>query len=997
VIGRIVSHYRILEPLGAGGMGTVYLAEDLRLSRKVALKFITESAASDPEARARLQREAEAASALDHPNIATIYEVGDFEAQLFLAMAYYAGETLQQKLARGRCAVEEAAAVIEQVAQGIAHAHAAGIVHRDLKPANIMLPAAGPVKILDFGLAKQLAADAETRSALTGRGVAVGTLGYMSPEQARGAVVDGRTDVWALGVILFEMLAGHLPFRGDSAAAMLAALLTDPVPSLHALRPEIPHELARLVERALLRDPGKRTLTAAEIASTARSFGAGSAARPARSWVRRPRIAIPVAAGLLVALLAAGLWGRALAQRRWARSTALPEIARLAEAQRFVEAVDLARRAEAFLPHDPALETAWAEIARPFSVETDPAGAAVSFAEYGGEAVWRALAVTPVADARLPRGLLRLRLAKQGFVTQEDVVGWGPGVPAPGASYHLVPEAGAPSKMVRAARTPDPFSTFVFGLELPRLHLDAFWIDRGEVSNRDYKAFLDAGGYRRPELWREPFVKDGRTLTWQEAMPSFLDATGRPGPAGWELGGYPEGEDDLPVRGVSWYEASAYAAYAGKSLPTLYHWSWVAALPLTGSVIPLANFQSTGPRPVTAGRALHRFGAHDLAGNVKEWTVNDTGSGKRYILGGGFDEPPYMFADADARSPFDRAANFGFRCVQYDAGDGTVARASAPAVPPSRDYTREAPVGDTLFGAYKRLYSYDRTDLAATVEAVEDDRPGWRHERVSFAAGYGQERVTAHLFLPRGARPPYQTVFVMPGAGAWDQRSSEAVAASPQFAFLMKSGRAAVLPLYKGTYERGSDAFRQDVPKASSLWRDYTIAFHKDLARTLDYIETRPEFDADRLGYLGFSRGGALAPILLALEPRIRTAVLWIPGLYSEPILPEVDVVHFLPRVTIPILVLSGRYDYNFPDETSSRPFFDRLGTPPQRKKRVVYDTGHNLPPNEAVKETLDWLDRELGPVSGPPSAPSSRSSGGPARGSPRAHGRSPGGRPAPA
>jgi len=219
------------------------------------------------------------------------------------------------------------------------------------------------------------------------------------------------------------------------------------------------------------------------------------------------------------------------------------------------------------------------------------------------------------------------------------------------------------------------------------------------------------------------------------------------------------------------------------------------------------------------------------------------------------------------------------------------------------------------------------------------------------------------VYLPRKGKPPFQTVFFMPGAGAWDERSSEAVAASPPFAFLLRSGRAVVFPLYKGTYERGSDAFKQNVSKATSLWRDYTVAFSKDLARTIDYIETRPDFDKQRFAYFGTSRGGSLAPVLLANEPRIKTAVLWIPGLYSEPMLPEVDPVNFLSRMTIPTLQLSGKYDYNFPDESSSRPFFARLAAPPDRKRRVVYDTGHNLPQNEAMKETLDWLDRELGPV----------------------------------
>ena len=961
MIGRTVSHYRVLERLGSGGMGTVFLAEDTRLHRKVALKFLVEPDAGDPQARARLQREAEAASALDHPNVATIYEVGDVDGQLFIAMAYYAGETLRDRLARGGVSFEEAALIAEQVAEGLAAAHLGGIVHRDLKPANIVLTSTGQVKILDFGLAKQVARDAETRSALTGQGTTLGTIGYMSPEQARAELVGPETDVWSLGVVLFEMLAGRPPFTGASATALLAALLTEPVPSIKTLRPESPSALTRIAGRALEKDPRRRTITAAEIAQAMREFRAGSAAtaRAGRAWYRKSTIAIPVAAALLIALFATGIWARAAANRRWARSRALPEIEQLARAQRFAAAFDLARKADAFVPEDAALIAAWDTIARPFTITTEPAGASISFADYGDRPVWVSLAASPAQRVRFPRGPVRVRIEKPGFEPVEDVVGTAPWMTT--AAYTLVPAGGAPDGMVRASATEKPTSTFVFGLELPVVGLNAFWIDRTEVRNRDYKAFVDAGGYQQKELWRVPFVREGRTLSWEEAMRSFVDATGRPGPAVWELGGYPDGEQDMPVRGVSWYEAHAYAAWAGKSLPSIYHWSWVASLPLTGFVIPLANLSSKGPQPVTTGKAIHRFGALDLAGNVKEWVVNDTGSEMRYILGGAWDEPPYMFADADARSPFDRAPNFGFRCVRYDEGDGSVAAASSPALPPTRDYARETPVSSEVFQAYKRLFSYDKTDLAASVDAVDESDPRWRREKVSFAAAYGGERVIAYVYLPRGGTPPYQTVFVMPGAGAWDERSSEAAASSPFFLYLVKSGRAAVFPLYKGTFERGSDAFKQDVSKASSLWRDYTIAFSKDLSRTIDYAETRPELDKDRFAFFGLSRGGALAPVVLANEPRIKTAVLWIPGLYSEPVVPEVDVINFLPRMTIPTLVVSGKYDYNFPDATSSRPFFDLMGTSADRKRRVVFETGHNLPQNEAVRETLDWLDRELG------------------------------------
>jgi predicted esterase len=202
----------------------------------------------------------------------------------------------------------------------------------------------------------------------------------------------------------------------------------------------------------------------------------------------------------------------------------------------------------------------------------------------------------------------------------------------------------------------------------------------------------------------------------------------------------------------------------------------------------------------------------------------------------------------------------------------------------------------------------------------------------------------------------------MPGSGAWDQHTPFA-SANPQFSFLIRSGRAVAFPIYKGSYERSNNEYSGgDQLKSTNLWRDYVIYFSKDIRRTVDYLATRREIDSDKIGFLGFSRGAALSPMVLVAEPRIKVAALWIPGLYLEQIAAEVDAINFAPRVTIPVLQLSGRYDYNFPEDSSSIPFFRALGTPADRKRRVAYDTGHNLPPNEAFRETIDWFDRHLGP-----------------------------------
>ncbi|HVT61277.1 MAG TPA: protein kinase [Thermoanaerobaculia bacterium] len=259
--GRTISHYLIQELLGGGGMGIVYRAEDQVLARTVALKFLPPELSRDPDAKIRFLQEARSASALDHPYICTIHEVGETdEGQLFLAMAYYDGETLTKRLARGPLPIGTALNIAQQIARGLLEAHRHGIVHRDVKPANLMITAGDVVKILDFGIAKLAGAAGITRA-----GSPLGTPGYMSPEQASGGEVDLRTDLWSLGAVLYEMVAGRRPFRGEHEQAVLWALQNEEPEPLARLRPEAPPELERIVGRLLAKDPRQRYQDAGEV------------------------------------------------------------------------------------------------------------------------------------------------------------------------------------------------------------------------------------------------------------------------------------------------------------------------------------------------------------------------------------------------------------------------------------------------------------------------------------------------------------------------------------------------------------------------------------------------------------------------------------------------------------------------------------------------------------------------------------------------------------
>ena len=223
MIGENISHYKIIEKLGEGGMGVVYKAEDTKLQRVVALKFLPVSMTRDERARARFVHEARAASALDHPNICTIHEIDETEeGHTFIVMAYYEGESLKEKIERGPIEIEEALDIVYQISEGLHEAHEKEIVHRDIKPANIALTTRDQVKIMDFGLAKL-----RGQTILTREGTTLGTVSYMSPEQARGEEVDHRTDIWSLGVVLYEMITGKRPFKGDYEQAVIYSILNE--------------------------------------------------------------------------------------------------------------------------------------------------------------------------------------------------------------------------------------------------------------------------------------------------------------------------------------------------------------------------------------------------------------------------------------------------------------------------------------------------------------------------------------------------------------------------------------------------------------------------------------------------------------------------------------------------------------------------------------------------------------------------------------------------
>jgi eukaryotic-like serine/threonine-protein kinase len=390
--GMKLGPYEIQSLLGAGGMGEVYLARDTRLLRTVAIKVLPAHLSSDPDLHRRFEQEAKSISALQHPNICVVHDIGRQDGVDFMVMEYVAGQTLDKLIPSGGLATDLAIKYAVQIADALARAHAAGIVHRDLKPANIMVDEAGLVKVLDFGLAKltapasALGDDGATMAAgPTTLGMIVGTLAYMSPEQAEGKNLDARSDVFSFGSVLYEMLTGSRPFEAQSSAALLAAVMRDDPKPLNEVRRDVPPEVRRIVTRCLKKDPAARYASGAELAHELKNCRdllfpeSGVQLSPAR---------IAREADVLACCFHFCWWSScwAAGSRGWSSAP----VTRAGHAMwpcrksrswpirgEFADAYVLATRAEKLIPGDPQLEKLWPVISYQISLDSAPLGADV--------------------------------------------------------------------------------------------------------------------------------------------------------------------------------------------------------------------------------------------------------------------------------------------------------------------------------------------------------------------------------------------------------------------------------------------------------------------------------------------------------------------------------------------------------------------------------------------------------------------------------------------
>ncbi len=980
----LTGRYIIERELGSGGMATVYLARDLKHERQVAVKVLRPELAAAIGAE-RFLREIKITANLNHAHILPLLDSGEADGVLFYVMPYVEGESLRDRLNRETyLPIDDVLDLASEIADALRSAHKQDLIHRDIKPENVLLRE-GHAVLADFGIALAVAAAHGDR--LTETGLSLGTPTYMSPEQVEGIAIDGRSDVYGLGCLLFEMTTGQPPFEGETPLAVAVQHQTEPPPDPQGINAEIPDDVAQLILRCLAKERDERYQTATDLLAELDRIRhpvaeAGGVLNLGALWnqLRRPVVAVPIVLAVAALIWSSAWFFQQRGEVRWAREVALPEIERLIEEndvwRNLVPPYRLAEQAEAILGDDPELVAAFRQCSREINILSEPQGASVYLKEYQDpDAEWFPLGVTPLEGVRVPIGIFRWKMEKEGYETVHAAAAtWNVGGEDDLIAGHdffrtLDQEGSIPPGMVRVEASETEVGP-----------LGDFFIGRYEVTNREYKAFVDAGGYTNREYWKHPFGEGGRELAWEEAQGRFLDEAGRPGPSTWEGGDFPSGQGDHPVSGVSWYEAAAYAEYAGFSLPTATHWNVArgAFTPMIqwpqlggfGIFAPFTNFGGQGPVPVGSLPGITAYGAYDMPGNVREWCWNETTQGK-IVRGGAWEDNTYEFGYERQAPPMDRSPRNGFRLASYPAPEAVPEAAFGFRDPQfTFDMRSQPPVSDAVFHVYREQFAYDQTELNAEVEYSRESPGGWTHELVSFDAAYGGERVLGHLFLPANTPPPYQTVVYFPGsASAW-MPSSEYLESYYEFtmflSYLVRNGRAVFYPVYKGTFERGGPQFMAllDVPEnwSTYAYTELLIQEVKDLRRSIDYLETRPDLDSERLAYYGMSWGANLGAIIPAVEVRFGASVLVAGGLFGIG-RPESTDLTYVTRVVTPTLILNGKYDVFFPPETSSRPMLDLLGTAAEDKRLILYETDHIPPRTEYIKETLAWLDKYLGPV----------------------------------
>jgi formylglycine-generating enzyme required for sulfatase activity/dienelactone hydrolase len=961
--GTRLGRYDIRSLLGSGGMGDVYLAFDRDLEREIAIKVLHTS--DNPDRARRFVQEAKAASALHHPNVAHVYEIGSQDDVQFIAMEVVEGQTLREHIGRGILPAAEAIEIAKQIAAALGAAHKHGVVHRDIKPENVIVSSDGHAKVLDFGLAKlrEMRDDAATL-VMTKPGTTLGTLPYMAPEQIGGGDVHPSADVFSLGVVMYEMLTGRRPFTGANASEIVAAILTRTPEPLR----DVPRALESIINKSLAKNPKDRYPSASELLEDLKRVGA-----PSARVNRKPLIAF--AAVLVIAVITVLAFVSVARKRRTRMANA--EIAtaqRLVGERKLAEAFDHVSAAAEALPNDDRVRDLLYRTSDRLKVESEPSGAKVSAIRFKGSPERIVLGTTPFTIPRIARADYVFTFEKSGYATASGSVSLSPRyvlgeafiTEMPPLRVKLVESSKVPAGMVLVPGGEYRLASSYRPSER-RVALSDFFIDRVEVSNRDFEQFIRDGGYRRRELWKHPFVDQGKAIPFEEGIARFHDSTGLPGPRGWSGGAPPPGRENHPVTGVTWFEAAAFAEWKGRSLPTIYQWEKTSRYAGEGQALnsypwgvlsegtdvnERANFLGEDTMPVDSMPfGVAPSGALNMAGNVSEWCRNEDPPGYA-ARGGSFKDNAYAFGQTAAFPGFYAAPTLGFRCVAGGAGDeGDFALNPKGFVPDFK------PVDDRTFEEYRRRYEYANTPLDARV-IERADAADWTRETIEYTAG--SQRVKAYLYLPKSFKRPLQAIHFAPAGDVTEGFRTLTHSIEMNLGPLIRGGRAVFAVQLEGYIGRPLPRGWTPPDVQTDEYVDTFVRRVTETRRGLDYLVSRPDIDRTRIALLGVSAGGGAGIFVSALDARYRAVIFMGTGISQRQAryAAAANRVNFVPQIKAPVFMLQGKYDEDTSWKSEAEPLYRLLRAP---KVMEVFEGSHIPRPEVSIPMYTKWLDQTLG------------------------------------
>lgn len=672
----LVDRYTLDQEIGSGGMAIVYLATDIKHDRRVALKVLRPELAAAVGVE-RFLREIQIVAKLNHPHILPLYDSGEEDGFLYYVMPFVEGESLRDRLSREKqLPVEDVLKYAHETADALEYAHKHGVVHRDIKPENILLEE-GHAVIADFGIAKAISAAGGEN--LTATGLAVGTPTYMSPEQAIGSGdIDSRSDIYSLACVIYEMFAGQAPFIGPTAESIISQHLTSDPPEVTKIRSAIPVDITDVLTRAMEKAPADRYQSASQfneaLITASHSVPKKKTTKIAQSAVRKPagekrgiRLAGLIAVAVIVTVIVIRM---ILPSGRY--QSLVDELLPLAQAGNLNEVYSRVQSEDLDPRHKklkPLTDLAFGYL----SITSEPSSVEVSirrvqpiseFSEREPINIGR----TPLDAYPLVAGEYLVRFTVEDFILLEYLSTLRVGDEI--SFFHELVEATDPWKnmvIVNEGRSP---------VQKGEDPIPAFLIDRYEVTNAEYLEFVSQHGYQNADYWPETLLINDRQVPWSPDLREFVDRTGIHGPEDWSSGRYPDGKANHPVVGISWYEASAYARWAGKKLPNWNQW-WRAAIGDSAYVFPWGNDPFTTDERSNFGGGdslpigsfplgVSVFGCYDMAGNVREWLIDGyNGELQISVVGGSWQDPVYMFEPVHEElfDPSYRGGAIGFRLV----------------------------------------------------------------------------------------------------------------------------------------------------------------------------------------------------------------------------------------------------------------------------------------------------------------------------------------------